>query len=180
MKRTIVNPAFKDTCTFINTSRETNGKASNLELTLEPSEGNFMHYHKTFTETFTAIDGELGLRLAGNKTKILKPNESYAVPPNQLHSFFNPGKTGIKFKIDITPGHEGFENSLKIVYGLAEDGLTDSKGTPKSFTHIAVLAKLSDSNLSGIFMLLGPVLKFVARRAEKSGLEKELINKYCI
>lgn len=91
MKRKINNSVINDTITFLQTSQETNSVVSELELTLMPKGGNFPHYHKTFTETFTAIEGSLGLKLDGNKTRILHPNESYTVQKNQVHSFFNQG-----------------------------------------------------------------------------------------
>jgi len=147
MRRTIINSVIKDTVTFIQTSDETNSKITELELTLMPNGGNFSHYHKAFTETFTAIDGVLGLKLGDKEIKILQPNETYAVGPNQVHSFFNPGDKEIRFNIKITPGHTGFENSLRILYGLAEDGLTDKKSMPRSLAHIAVIGSLSDSYL---------------------------------
>ncbi len=179
MKRKIINSVIKDTVSFIQTSDETNGSISELELTLMPGGGNFPHYHKSFTETFTVIEGSLGLKLEGNKVKILKPNECYSVPPNQVHSFFNPEDKEIKFNIKISPGHRGFENSLRILYGLAEDGFTNEKSIPKSFTHIAIVGRMSDSYLPGVTKLLSPIFDYLAKRAERSGLEKQLIDRYC-
>lgn len=179
MKRKIINRVIKDTITFIQTSDETNSKISELELTLMPGGANFPHYHKSFTETFTAMEGTLGLKLGGSKVKILQPNETCSVPPNQVHSFFNPGEEEIKFNIKITPGHKGFENSLRILYGLAEDGLTDKKSIPKSLIHVAVIGSLSDSYLPGIMKLVSPIFNLLARRAKLSGLESRLIDKYC-
>ncbi|WP_162056537.1 cupin domain-containing protein [Pontibacter pamirensis] len=122
MKRTIENPIIKDTATFLQTAEESGGKISDIEFTLMPEGGNPLHYHKTYSETFTAIDGELGLKLGKKVTKILKPGESYTVEPMSLHSFFNPTDKEIKFNIKIKPGHTGFENSLRILYGMAADG----------------------------------------------------------
>lgn len=179
MKRKIINPIIKDTITFIQTSDETNSKISELELTLMPGGANFSHYHKTFTETFKAEEGRLGLKLGCGKVKILQPGETYSVLPGKAHSFFNPGKKEIKFNIKITPGNKGFENSLRILYGLAEDGLTDKKSIPKSLTHVAIIASLSDSYLPGIMKLLSPVFNLLAKRAKQRGVEKILIDKYC-
>jgi quercetin dioxygenase-like cupin family protein len=179
MKRKIINPIIQDTITFVQTSAETKSKISELELTLMPGGSNFLHYHKTFTETFTAIEGRLGLKLGGGKLKFLEPGENYAVLPNQVHSFFNPGEKEIKFNIKITPGHEGFENSLRILYGLAEDGLTDKKSIPRNITHVAIIGSLSGSYLPGIMRLLSPIFNLLAKRAKQSGLEKKLIDKYC-
>lgn len=46
----------------------------------------------------------------------------------------------------ITPSHEGFENSLRILYRLAEDELTGAKSIAKDMGHNAVLAHISDTN----------------------------------
>lgn len=179
MERKIINSVIKDTITFIQTSDETNGRVTELELTLMPNGGNFPHYHKTLTETFTAIDGSLGLKLKGTKAKILRPNETYCVPSNQVHSFFNPGEKEIRFNAKITPAHKGFENSLRILYGLAEDGLTDNKSIPKSLYHVAIIGSMSDSYLPGVMKILTPIFNLLAKRAKNNGLEKHLLEKYC-
>ena len=71
MRRTIVNPIIKDSVTFLQTAEESGGKVTEAEITLMPKGGNPLHYHKTYSETFTAIEGELGVKLGGKKTKIL-------------------------------------------------------------------------------------------------------------
>lgn len=178
MKRKIINPIIKDTVTFIRTSAESGGRVSDLELTLMPGGKNFPHYHKAFAETFTAMDGVLGVKVAG-KRLLLHPGETLTVQPGQVHSFFNPGETEIRFNVKITPGHQGFEDSLRILYGLAEDGLTDKKSMPRSFTHIAVIGTMSDSFLPGVMRVLSPVLQWVAKKARENGTEMKLIEKYC-
>ncbi|HBZ21488.1 MAG TPA: cupin [Bacteroidales bacterium] len=180
MKRVIVNPIFRDTVTFTKTSIETNGKYTEAELTLMPGGKNPLHYHLSYSETFTAIDGELGLGLARSKKKFLKPGETYTVEPKNLHHFFNPNEKEIKFKVVLKPGHEGFENSLRILYGLAEDGLVNKKGIPKRLQHIAIISCMSDMNLPGFFTLIFPLLKRVANKAKDSGVEQQLIDSYCI
>src|SRR5262245_1228127 len=121
MKRKIVNPIIKDTATFMKTAAESGGKVSEIEITVMPGGGNVLHYHKTYSETFTAIEGKLRLKIGKNATKILNPGEVHTVEPMGLHSFFNPTDKEIKFKVEIKPGHEGFENSSRILYGMASD-----------------------------------------------------------
>jgi len=75
MRRTIVNPIIKDTVTFLQTDEESGGKVTETDITLMPKGGNPLHYHKTYSETFTAIEGELGVKLGGKETKILKPGK---------------------------------------------------------------------------------------------------------
>ena len=79
MNRKIVNPIIKDTATFIKTAAESEKKVSEIEITLMPGGGNPLHYHKTYSETYTAIKGQLGLKLGKNATKILNPAEVYTV-----------------------------------------------------------------------------------------------------
>jgi quercetin dioxygenase-like cupin family protein len=179
MKRKIVNPIFKDTATFLQTAEESGGKVTEIEVTLMPKGENPLHYHKTYSETFTAIDGELGLRLGKKKVKILKPGETHTVEPMTLHSFFNPTNNEIKFNIKMNPGHTGFENSLRIIYGLAEDGLTTKKSIPKSLKHVAIVICMSDMSVPGLLTLLYPLLKRIARKAKENGEEQKLIYKYC-
>ncbi|MGK7391281.1 MAG: cupin domain-containing protein [Candidatus Cyclobacteriaceae bacterium M2_1C_046] len=179
MQRKIVNSIIKDTATFLQTSIESGGKTSDIDFTLLPGGGNPLHYHKTYTETFTAIDGDLGLKLGKNETKILKPGETYTVEAMALHSFYNPTDKEIKFNVKITPGHTGFENSLRIIYGLAEDGLSDKKSLPKSIKHKAIIVCMSDMNVPGLFTLIYPLLKRIAEKAKANGEEQKLIDKYC-
>ena len=179
MKRTIVNPIFKDIVTFSQTSAESEGKITEIDITLMPGGNNPLHYHKTHSETFFAIDSEVGVGLKKGKKKILKPGESYTVEPMALHYWFNPTDSEIKFKIEIKPGHEGFENSLRIIYGLAEDGLANKQGIPKSLRHKAIVACMADMNLPGFFTLIFPVLERIAKKAKNSGIEQKLVVKYC-
>jgi mannose-6-phosphate isomerase-like protein (cupin superfamily) len=130
MKRTIVNPVIKDVATFLQTANESSSKVSEIEIVVMPGGGNILHYHKTYSETFIAVEGDLGIKLK-DSIKVLKPGERYTVKPMELHAFFNPTGRPVKFRILIEPGHEGFENSLRILYGLAADGLTDKKSVPK-------------------------------------------------
>lgn len=170
---------INDRATFVQTAAETGGKVSELEITLMPGGGNPLHYHKSYSETFTALDGDLGIRLGKGKRLTLKKGESFTVEPMQLHSFHNVQENPVTFRVQIRPGHEGFENSLKILYGLAADGLTNKKSIPVRLTHTALIACMSDMNLPGVFSLMFPLLKRIARKAREKGEEQRLIEKYC-
>ena len=172
MKRTIVNPIIKDTVTFLQTSEETGGKITDLELTLLPKGGNVLHYHN-YSEKFTAIDGELGLVLGKSKQKkILNPGETYTVPAMALHNFYNPIDREIKFGIQVEPGHQGFENMLRILYGLASDGLTDKESKPKNLTHMAIVVTMAELNAPGLLTFMAPFFKILAKRAKKNEKNK--------
>jgi len=180
MKRTIENPVIKDTITFLQTSKESGGKITDLVLTLMPKGGNILHYHP-YAEKFTAIDGELGLILGKKKKRIiLKPGESCTVPSMELHNFFNPGDHEIKFGAQIEPGNERFEYMLRIAYGLAADGLTDKTSKPKSLTHTAIIICMSGVCAPGLLTLMLPIFKIIAKKAKRNGEEQKLIDRYCI
>ncbi len=179
MKRTVVNPIIKDTVTFLRTSEETGGKITDLELTLQPKGGNVLHYHN-YAEKFIAIDGDLGVQLGKKKTLLLKPGESYTVPAMALHNFFNPMDREIRFGVQVEPGHQGFEYMLRILYGLASDGLTDKESKPKNLTHMAVIFTLAELNAPGILTLITPILRMMGKKARRNGEEQKLIDKYCI
>lgn len=87
MNRTITNPVLKETVTFVKTADETNEAVSDLTITLAPGGGNPLHYHTTYTERFTAIEGELNLELKNKKIVRLKPGESFLVKKRQVHRF---------------------------------------------------------------------------------------------
>ncbi|MEO8765137.1 MAG: cupin domain-containing protein [Ginsengibacter sp.] len=101
------------------------------------------------------------------------------VPKGVPHKFYNITNDKVKFRITFAPGHLGMENFIKIIYSLAQDGLTDEKGKPKNFSHLASILVMSDSNASGMMSLLSPIIRMVARRAKKNGTEKWLLDKYC-
>jgi hypothetical protein len=75
---------------------------------------------------------------------ILNPGESASVPLRTNHRFYNSSDSEeVEFIVRIDPGIEGFERGLYIVYGLAEDGLTDSEGVPSSLLHLATFTRLT-------------------------------------
>jgi quercetin dioxygenase-like cupin family protein len=177
-KRVFINPIFGDKATFLETSEETKGAYSLGEVELAAGGGNFPHYHEAFHETFTVIDGILSVQLK-NKWLTLEKGDSFTVPPGAVHCFKNKTAQKITFRVKVVPGHEGFENSIKILYGLATDGLTTKKGAPKKLSHIALLFKLGDIKQNGFFSLLAPFFNWIGKRAHNNGTEQQLINRYC-
>ncbi|MDQ6762545.1 MAG: cupin domain-containing protein [Bacteroidota bacterium] len=177
-KRIFVNPAINDTATFIKTSEETNGEYTLVEIDLGKSDGPPLHYHNAFAENFQVLEGVLYLQVGADKRK-LNVGESVNVPAGTPHRFYNETDDKVKFNITFTPGHTGMENFIKILYGLAYDGLSDKKGKPKTFAHLAVALAISDTNASGWMSLLSPVIRSVAKRAKKNGTEKWLLDTYC-
>ncbi|MFZ5553268.1 MAG: cupin domain-containing protein [Bacteroidota bacterium] len=177
MERKIYNPVQKDYVTFIETHTDTNGKRTLVEVELAAGGGVGLHYHKTYSEKFTVIEGELSVQL-GKKIHVLKKGETATALPNINHRFFNATKQITKFICELNPGSKGFEMALQIGYGLARDGQTDKKGFPKDKYALAWLFSISESNLPGLLSLIEPVLRKRARKAIEKGMDKELTGRY--
>ena len=127
--RRIYNPVQKDYVTFLKTSAETNGAYTLADVELSPKGGVGVHYHKTYSEKFDCLEGELKVQ-AGKTIHILAPGQTVTAHPLVNHRFFNSSDKVCKFRVELRPASPGFEKSLQIGYGLARDGETNSKGFP--------------------------------------------------
>ena len=86
----------------------------------------------------------------------------------------------VRFKGESRPGYPGLEQFAQIAYGLARDGYVNKKGFPNRISHIALLMEMGDVRIPGpIFRLIGPVLRWIASRARRRGVEQDLIERYC-
>lgn len=175
----IENPIIGDRVTFLETAADSNGEHTLVEVDLSPKGGNQMHAHKTYSESFEVLEGVLGVQL-GRKKMLLKAGESYTIPPNAPHRFFNPSATEpVRFITRLESGHAGFEKSLCIGYGLARDGQVTADGIPRNLYHASLLLVWSDVNLPGLLSWLDPVFRWFARRACAKGIDRMLLDRYC-
>jgi quercetin dioxygenase-like cupin family protein len=175
--RRIHNPAQKDYVTFLKTSSETNGEYTLVEVELAAGGGVGLHYHKTYSEKFDCLSGQLGVQ-AGKTIYQLKPGETATAEPLVNHRFFNSTKEVARFRCELRPASRGFEQSLQVGYGLARDGQTKSNGFPKNPLALAWLFEISESNLPGWRSIFEFILRRQAVKARKIGLDKELNDKY--
>lgn len=177
MIRKIYNPIQKDTVTFLKTSADTNGEFTLVEVELANGGGVGLHYHKTYSESFTCLDGEVQVQL-GKTIHTLQTEQSATAEPNVHHLFRNRSGKACKFLVELRPASRGFEQSLQIGYGLANDGLTKSNGFPKDRLALAWLFEISESNLPGWMSIFEFILRAQAKKAKKKGIDKLLIEKY--
>lgn len=178
MNKTIINPVLKDEVTFTQSAAHTNGRITSLHVKLMPGGGTPMHYHNNFDETFIVLEGELSVALQ-DKTICLQAGEEYTVRRKASHHFFNQSSSPVVFTTIIRPGCIGFENALRILYGLARDKRTDDKGRPSSMIELAVISHMSDMHLPGAAMLLSPLFMLLGFIGRIKGVEKRLIETYC-
>jgi quercetin dioxygenase-like cupin family protein len=175
--RRIYNPVQKDYVTFLKTAAETNGEYTLVEVELAPKGGVGLHYHKTYSEKFDCLDGELKVQ-AGKTIHSLLPGQSITALPNVNHRFFNTTNTVCRFKVELRPASRGFERSLQIGYGLARDGQTNSKGFPKDRLALAWLFEISESNLPGWMSLFEFILRYQAKKAKQRKTDQQLSERY--
>jgi quercetin dioxygenase-like cupin family protein len=175
--RQIYNPIQRDRVTFLKMADETDGELSLLEMEVAPGGSNDLHIHTTYSERFTVIEGQLGVQI-GKQQQVLLPGETGLVPVGAVHRWYNSSTQPARIYVELRPGHVGFEQALRIAYGLARDGHTDATGTPKNLLHLAVLVQISDIKLVGAMALLTPLFGLLARIARRCGVEADLRARY--
>lgn len=174
LPRTIYNPIIGDKVTFLETSEETGGERVTVEVELAPGGKNGLHYHTTYREHFEVIKGELGLQ-AGKEILYLRRGGTADVALYVRHLFFNPSKKEpVTFRVTISPAG-GFEDTLRIAYGLAADGRVDKKGIPLKFSHLAVLLDIGETYLPFMpYWFQHRLFRYLGKRARRKGVMKEL------
>lgn len=177
MEKTIYNPIQKDSVTFLKTAADTNGECTLVEVTLADGGGVGLHYHKTYSETFTAMEGEVQVQL-GKTIHTLTTGQSATAEPNINHLFRNRSGKPCKFLVELKPASRGFEQSLQIGYGLARDGKCKPNGFPKDKLALAWLFDISESNLPGWMSIFEFILRRQAKKARAKGIDKKLTEAY--
>lgn len=172
-ERTFSNPAIKDVVTFVQTSDESGGELTHLEITLGPGGGNGLHRHLSFSEEFKVLEGKLGVQV-GKQSIQLAEGESEVASLGTNHRFFNESAKPVRFYVFLRPGHSGFEKGLQAAYGLARDGKVSSKGIPKNPLHLALIAEMTDTKPAGPMSILNPVLHRLAQTARRKHVDQEL------
>ena len=173
----ISNPVIGEEVIFLTTSKQSNGEKTIMEVTIGPKGGNPLHYHNRFSETFTVIEGELNVQIAKEKMT-LKPGDKATAPANTHHRFYNTSGKPVRFTVELVPASEGFENVLRIAFGLAQDGKAGPNGMPKSFVHNGILMNMGEGYFVGPFSILEKVFRYFGNSDKARKIEKELLNKY--
>ncbi|MCJ1351822.1 MAG: hypothetical protein MMC33_001806 [Icmadophila ericetorum] len=155
-RRRIWTPVAKDWAIFEKYGRETNGAYTEVTVSIAPGGQNAAHWHGSYSETFTAEKGQVGIYSKNVGKIMLSPGESKTVMPGEVHYFFNPGEEDVEMKVLLQPAREGFEKGLYILYGLARDGKSSNGGIPNNLMHTAII-------LASIGRLLGMEEQLVKR-----------------
>ena len=150
MNKTIRNPAIGHRITFLKTADQTNGELLQIMYVVEEPEAKPSipsHIHLHCAERFEVVQGQLGVRLAGEK-RLLAVGEEVFIPPGMPHTFWNAGKEALHFITDVRPPGQ-LQTYWETVFGLAEDGKVGKNGLP-NLLQLAVVAPLADSYAANV------------------------------
>lgn len=124
------------------------------------------HVHPAMTEAFTVVEGRLGVRLDGRES-VAEPGRRIVVPPGVAHDWWNAGDEPAWVVVETRPG-ERFEEMIRHLFTLAQEGRTDASGRPH-LLEAALLAREFDDVLRftsppravqrAVFGLLAPIAR---------------------
>jgi quercetin dioxygenase-like cupin family protein len=174
----IANPAQRDQITFLVTAAQSNGELIRMKTVLSPGGGNQPHRHLMFSEAFEVQQGTLLVQLGKRRHTLVAGQRAVALPKT-LHRFLNLTQEPTVFLTEVRPGSQSFEDGLRMLYGLAADGRTTSKGFPRNLLHLAVVLSKSEVVPPGVIGLLFPLLRIIAKSQAGKRTETKLFNAYC-
>jgi quercetin dioxygenase-like cupin family protein len=129
------------------------------------------HVHARIEEWFTVQEGRIGFRLDGRES-IARPNVRLHLPAGVAHDWWNAGEEEARVVVEVRPGAR-FEEMIKNLYGLAQDGKTDAKGMPnllqaalfaREFEDVLWFTKPPRPVQKVLFTALAPVAQFLGYR----------------
>ncbi len=103
------------------------------------------HVHPDVQERFVVIAGTLGTRVGGIERE-LRAGEEATATPGTAHDWWNAGddEASVLVELDGPPEQRPrFEAMIATIFGLANDGRTNSKGMPRPL-QLALLAREFD------------------------------------
>lgn len=68
---------------------------------------------------------------------------------NTAPTFTNNHDQPVVFRVRLTPPSQ-FEQSVRIHYGLIDEGFVDAKGNPKNMAHTALVLSMQNTLVVGI------------------------------
>ena len=101
------------------------------------------HVHPVIEESFTVVRGQVGFRIAGHES-IAELNRRLHVPAGVAHDWWNAGEEEAHVIVEISPGAARFEEMIRNLFGLAQDGKTNSKGIPNLLQAALFAQEFSD------------------------------------
>jgi quercetin dioxygenase-like cupin family protein len=135
---TLVNPVTGERLVWELTSRDTDGAYTLFDTFVEPGGAvATAHVHPFQTETFTVLEGRLGVQRGREKLE-LEAGRVALIDPGTRHRFWNAGDDVLRFRAEVRPALE-FESLIETMFTLAAEGKTNKNGMPSPL-RLAVIA----------------------------------------
>ncbi|MER6386610.1 cupin domain-containing protein [Streptomyces sp. NPDC001250] len=99
------------------------------------------HIHPHGSETFTVVRGLLGLKVDGVSDQA-GPGDRITVPAGVKHDWWNAGQETAL--VIVETDQPRFEEMIKTLFFLAEDGKTDDRGRPGLLQAVAMAREFDD------------------------------------
>ena len=172
LPRTIYNTEGNYSATFVKTGNETNGAYELVQVELEPNGGNDWHYHKTFAEQFTVVEGQVKIGHDGDEI-LLDKDQTTTATNETMHFFKNARAEKSVLLVKIIPA-AGLEKTLRVAYGLINDKKLKNDMTENPW-HMALLLGYSETYLQGLpGWFQEPLINAFAKIAQWRGEDREL------
>ena len=146
---------------------ETDGGRLVIDMQARPgAAGAGEHIHPSIDERFTVLRGRVGVSIDGRRS-IAGPGESVHIPPGVAHDWWNAGEEEAHLVVEIQPAAR-FEEMLRNLLGLAQDGRTDARGMPgllqrsllaREFDDVIRFTKPHRRIQTVLFKLLAPIAR---------------------
>jgi mannose-6-phosphate isomerase-like protein (cupin superfamily) len=141
------NPPCRQKIVVRTAAADTDGERSVMDLYVAP--GGFAadyHQHPASEERFTLVRGRLRVSIAGRDVILDEAGQTVAVPPGTSHRFFSASENEMTFAVvEFSRRAARFETLLlRELFGLAEDGKSDSQGIPNLMQTSLTLREYSD------------------------------------
>ena len=170
--KTIYNHEGNYSATFVQTGTETNNAYELVQVELEPHGGNDWHYHTSFVEQFTVVEGSVKIGRNGEEI-VLDKGQTTVANKKDMHYFKNALDQKSVLLVKTTPA-AGLEKTLRVAYGLMNDGLLKNDMTENPW-HMCLLLAYSESFLPGMpNWFQEPLINALAKIAQWKGEDKSL------
>jgi quercetin dioxygenase-like cupin family protein len=170
--KTIYNREGNYSATFVQTGHETNNAYELVQVELEPHGGNDWHYHTSFVEQFTVVKGKIIIGRNGEEI-VLDKGQTTIANKKDMHFFKNALEQKSVLLVKATPA-SGLEKTLRVAYGLINDGLLKNDMTENPW-HMCLLLAYSESFLPGMpTWFQEPLINALAKIAQWKGEDKSL------
>lgn len=177
MTRKMTNPVTGLEVEILVTTGESQGKLFKIQSTMKARQLNKspFHFHGTFSENLTVVEGQLNLIVSRNKKElVLHAGESYLVEPGCPHTIWNDSDAPVTYTVEVEPAQH-FEQTLKINHALAAAGKASRGGTPSNLLHIALLGQMGSTYQYGISLVVQKAAFFaLAGIARLLGVDRKL------